>query len=419
MARTNTATTRKDGTRVESSGTGIVKLTSLTGMIRYSATVENYVNGERRPITQRFRTKKEAEGWQIGHRSDKNKGIFIAPNQMTIRDLYALWMDSLTTRSRPLKARTMDGYRYTVERDILPHVGATPIQAFKLPAVIALDKALRDRNASNDKIHRVHMRLSQMIDLAVAAEYVPKNPMPKQQRVGHEGDDEDAFTVLTADQVRRFLTVANGKQPDARGRAHYVTLYNPLWLLYLQTGLRRGEALGLRWGDIDLERGVLHVRQCVEVLRSRPSITSPKTKKAYRTIGMFPDSLNALREHRKVQLARRLAAATWQDADLVFTNGTGGPLNPDHVYDSLQRIIAAANRAATYEGEKLPAFRIHDLRHTHCSHLLAAKELSIVQIAARMGHADISVTQRTYGHLIPDDDGGNFVAETLRFAVAP
>src|SRR5262249_14978730 len=115
-------------------------------------------------------------------------------------------------------------------------------------------------------------------------------------------------------------------------------------LLIVQTGMRRGEALGLRWQDMDIEHKRLRVRQCVEVLDGKANITTPKTPAALRTITLFPESVAALKKHRAAQNAERLAAGeAWKDLDLVFATPTGGPLNPNNVYWNLLDIQRAAN----------------------------------------------------------------------------
>jgi integrase len=215
--------------------------------------------------------------------------------------------------------------------------------------------------------------------------------------------------ILTVSQILRFLTFA---AKDT---------FNPLWLLIVQTGMRRGEALGLRWSDIDFERKRLQVRQAVEMLEGKPHITTPKTKAALRTITLFPESVAALKAHKVRQNAERLAAGgTWRDLDLVFASPTGGPRSADNAYKNLIDIQRAANglpkenhnanrwrhkaTAPVPADEMLPRFDIHDLRHTHATHLLQ-EGWPIAVVSRRLGHANPAITLALYGHAITDMHG--------------
>ncbi len=196
--------------------------------------------------------------------------------------------------------------------------------------------------------------------------------------------------------------------------------YSPLWLLLVQTGMRRGEALGVRWQDVDLDTGKLRVRQCIEVLDNRPHIQTPKSPAALRTITLFPESVAALRAHRARQLQQRIAASGWQDHDLVFATPTGGPLNPRNVLHALKNIQRVANGLPRWNRDKprvasdagtsvapadaLPDFDIHDLRHTHATHLLQAA-WSIPTVSRRLGHANPGITMTIYAHALSDTQG--------------
>lgn len=166
-------------------------------------------------------------------------------------------------------------------------------------------------------------------------------------------------------------------------------------MLCLTAGLRQGEALGLKWSDIDLDAGTLRVnRQLQRVRRDGDragSLVFSKPKNASRrAVGLPPRAVRALREHRKRQLEEKLrASAEWQDNDLVFTNSKGKPLEAQNVLNrSFKPLLELAG---------LLPIRFHDLRHT-CLSLLAERGEPIRDLQALAGHASAAFTLQRYTH---------------------
>lgn len=128
---------------------------------------------------------------------------------------------------------------------------------------------------------------------------------------------------------------------------------------------------------------------------------------------MFAESVAALAAHRRCQIERRLAAGpSWQDQDLIFATPTGGPLNPNNVLRNLAVIIRRANAAPDLvEASRLPKFHIHDLRHTHATHLLM-DGWSVAIVSRRLGHANPAITLQLYAHAIVDVQGEDIATPT-------
>ncbi len=188
------------------------------------------------------------------------------------------------------------------------------------------------------------------------------------------------MATWTSEEAQRFLIAAEGHR------------YGPLWLLYLATGMRRGEALGLRWRDLDLDSARVTVAQSVVALNDQVRIQEPKTASSRRAVKLPLSCLVALREHRTRQLEQRLAASAWQDNDLIFCQSDGAPHDPRSVgraFDVLQR------RAGVRR------IRLHDLRHTHAT-LLFNDGHNVKMISQRLGHRDVSITLNVYAHLSQD-----------------
>jgi integrase len=177
------------------------------------------------------------------------------------------------------------------------------------------------------------------------------------------------------------------------------------------TGLRRGEALGLRWSDLDLDGGRASIRQTVIAVKHTALLGTPKTAKGRRSVTLDSGTVAALREHRKRQAAERLLmGAGWTDLDLVFCHVDGTMLHPE-------RFTRGFSDAVRRLG--LPPIRLHDLRRGWATLALqAGVHPKVVQ--ERLGHANIGITLDTYSHVIAGlhEDAAEQVAALFRSSVS-
>jgi integrase len=165
--------------------------------------------------------------------------------------------------------------------------------------------------------------------------------------------------------------------------------FETLYVVAIHTGLRRGELLGLKWTDADLEAGTLTVRRSLDV---DSTFKTPKNRAAKRTLKLTPQALDALKAHKVRQNEERLqAGARWQDHDLVFPNTVGKPMNAGNLYRrGFQPLLERAG--LTDEG-----FTIHSLRHTFAT-TLADKGVHPSTAQKMLGHSDIRMTLAIYTH---------------------
>lgn len=186
-----------------------------------------------------------------------------------------------------------------------------------------------------------------------------------------------AKRVWSSSELARFLEEADSDRLSA------------CWRFLAMTGCRRGEALGLRWRDLDLDRGRATIAQTVAANRL---VSETKTDRSRRTIALDPVTVAMLRQHREAQVEERDALGGSLDPDdLVFCREDGAPIWPR----SLTRRFASFVETAG-----LPTIRLHDLRHTHATLALqAGVHPKVVQ--ERLGHAAISITLDIYSHSIP------------------
>jgi integrase len=166
-----------------------------------------------------------------------------------------------------------------------------------------------------------------------------------------------------------------------------------LYSVALALGLRRGEALGLRWEDVDLEAGTLRVQVALQRRKDSKTLVEPKTEQSRRTLPLPSVLVVALKAHRTRQLEERLAAGPkWRDHGLVFPSTVGTPMEPRNLTRQFKAVLQRAG---------LPDIRFHDLRHTAAS-LLVAQGVHPRVVMEILGHSQISLTMNTYTHVLPE-----------------
>ena len=192
-------------------------------------------------------------------------------------------------------------------------------------------------------------------------------------------------------KVNRGLTTAQARAVLRSSATHRL---HALYVLALYLGLRRGELLGLRWEDVDLDGAKLEVVQALQRIGGELRFVAPKTDDSERTIPLPSPCVEALREHRRKQFAERSDAwPDWDDHGLVFPSRRGTPLELDNLRRSWSTIRQSAGLGPT---------RVHDLRHTCVTLLL---DLGVPPHVVRdiVGHSDIEVTMTIYAHVSLDE----------------
>ena len=277
-----------------------------------------------------------------------------------------------------VKPTTLEDYALTVRKHLKPALGHIPVQALTAgDGADVLFRPARCRHRART-VQLCHQRLSQALALAEREGIVSRNVCrsPNRQR-----RRPSRATSWTAEEARRFLDAAESDT------------YWPLWLLALKTGLRRGELLGLRWQDLDLDKGCSHGaadgRACSTV---RPSSSRQRPPPPAGPSSSPPISSRTRQApHRTGRAAAR--ASQWADADLVFCTRDGKPINPNNVYRNYQAIIDAGGGAAHPTCTAAP--------HAHDARCWPAARPSRPSVSGS-GHSKTSITLDTYTHVLPD-----------------
>lgn len=327
-----------------------------------------------------FRTKEEAQTALSLVVADSHRGVVVDATRVTLGEFLDDWLASV---SRSLKPTTWEGYAHASRAWIIPRIGG-----YRLAAVTpeVLERLYADLETAGRvdgtgglgprAVRLAHQVLHRSLGQAARWRRIPSNPadaglhLPRQTR--------KPFRTWTDDEARRFLAVSAEDRLAA------------LWALFVATGMRRGEVVGLRWEDVDLRGGRLSVVQHVVVVKNRPLVQEIKTPASRRSIVLYPDVVAALRAHAGGQAQERLfAGPAWEDSGLVFTTQVGGVLHPRNVLRSFDRLVERAG---------VPPISLHDLRHTAAT--LALKAGAHPKLVQEMlGHARVAITLDLYSHV--------------------
>lgn len=297
----------------------------------------------------------------------------------------ATWIDewartSLEASSR--KAATKSLYRTLARVHLSPApLGTMPLATIKPSHVEALTMRMRREGSSDSTVRTTYTVLRAVLDAAVRDGHVADNVAARVKRpaVSGRADGRDEARHMTPTEVRAVLDAAKG------------TRYAAVLSLIAGTGMRRGEALALRWEDVDLEAGVLRVRGTLSRVDGELVRTNPKTAKSTREIPVTPGVVALIRSHRDAQAAERTwAESTWAESGFVFATEFGRPIDPRNLF---RAFVAAVKRS----GVDPEGVGLHTLRHSAATGMLDAG-IPLHVVSRILGHSSVAITGDIYGH---------------------
>ena len=338
---------------------------------------------ERRQRTRAgFRTKRAAQEALDKAKVAEQRGETVEPSKLTVREyLLNTWLPAAKGSRKP---STYQGYRTLIEAYVVPELGALPLQKLSPEAISDAYTRLQHEGRvkktgglSALSVRHVHACLHRALSDAVRQHKIARNPTDFVDDLPRV--EERELSVWTGDELRAFLDSTRGD------RLH------GLWYVLATTGLRRGEALALRWPDLDFEHRRLAVRRNRVSVNGTVCQGSTKTKGGRRTVTLDGDTVAVLQEQAARQLDEQDTwGEAWQASGYVFTREDGEPLHPDLVSRLFEKAVSAA---------KLPRIRLHDLRHTMATLALEAGVHPKV-VSERLGHANIGITLNRYTHVL-------------------
>jgi integrase len=346
------------------------------------------LTGKRRSRYVAFKGTKRAAEVELARLVSQNAaGEGVDPSKSTVAEFIERWDKDWATAN--VGPKTLERYRDLFRLYVKPNIGAVRIQKLRAVHLNELYSTLL-RSGGHDgaalsprsvgHVHRVlHRALGHAATWGVVANNVAS-------LVGPPPVPDDEIKILTEGQIGTLLR-------HLEGRNHGRTLRSIVSFL-LGTGARRGEALALRWSDVDLQISVVRIERSLEQTKGSLRVKSPKTKNGRRNIAISPWLAAELRAHRARQDERRLKLGKGRPNDtLVFASWDGEFRSPSRVSQD----FAAARDALKID------CTLHGLRHTHVSQLIAAG-LDVLTISRRIGHASPAITLKIYGHMFSNTD---------------
>jgi len=331
----------------------------------------------------KYNTRKEADKALRDTLHAREHGDWLPATDLTLGDWLTRWLLALEVEN--LAAGSLRLYKLHARR-VSGHIGHVSLQKLTRADVGVLAAKLNTEPGVSGRILSPASRrsvlgvLSHALSDAVKAGHIRTNPA---HGVSRPTVHQREMHTWSAEELAAFLQAT---REDRLG---------PLWHVLALTGLRRGEALGLRWSDVDFSHGRIALQR--QRVSSGYEVCETVTKTGTgRAVDLDADTVAVLRSWKARQASEHLQwGPAWQDSGHIFTREDGAPWHPDRVQKLFQQAVA---------GVDVPRIRMHDLRHGWATYALrGGVHPKVVQ--ERLGHANIKITLDTYSHVLPDMQG--------------
>jgi integrase len=345
------------------------------------STTDPLTGKRKRPHYSGYNTKKEAEIILAKLLNDFHNNRLLPITNITVGELIKEWLKEI----KPLyKATTFEVMERQLQRYIVEPIGKIKLKDLrnrdlnKLYAQLAEGTEER-KKISPKTIKNVHAYLRAVLKVAIDWEYITNNPcnnviLPKSET------NKEIFT-FTREEAKKIIEESRKESLK----------YACLWELLLLTGLRRGEALGLMWGNINLSTGECLIKQSLTMVSHKPVLSTPKTSKSLRVINLPTQLISTLKEYKKEQSKNKLALGRdWRGTrDFVFTHEDGRNMNPE--------VVSSHFKSKLKQYGILKKGNIHSMRHTWAT-LALENNVHVKVVSEQLGHSNIQITLDIYSH---------------------
>jgi integrase len=336
-----------------------------------SLTLEN-----RKRKTFYGKTRKEVQEKLKVALHEQQQGTLATGSQQTLKAHLERWLEQVCKLT--MRPNTYKSYRSAIRCHLIPAFGHIKLCKLTIGDLQAF-YAKKGEKLKPGSLAIINAALSGGLENAVRQGFVARNvaklvDLPPRERYESE--------ILTVEQARKLLEAARDSRLDV------------VLLMALTTGMRRGELLALRWGDVNLERGVLQVRRTLSRVPGMGYVEGETKSRAGRRRVLLPDVvIEALNLHKvKQEQACIKMGDRWQEHGLIFSNIYGGFFNPEYVWVLFKKLLKKVG---------LPDVRFHDLRHGAATVLLAAK-VDLKVVSELLGHSSVAITADIYQHVLPE-----------------
>lgn len=317
-----------------------------------------------------FKTQREAQRAlrEVLHSMDT--GTYVPPTQLTVADYLSKWLEDKAT---VVRFGTLRKYHWMINYRIIPSLGSIAVQSLTPQHVQSFYNNLKqgDKPLSDRSVLHIHRLLHEAMDRALKWGFVARNVVDAVETPTAKPAE---MRVWTSEEASRFLQVA-------RANRYYVA-----FALAIETGMRQGEIIALRWCDVDLDEKFLHVERTDYLGHINP----PKTVKGRRGISLTSSLVKTLRWHKAAQAKERLLLGEdYQDNGLIVAKFDGTPLRARSLVNHWYKLLDESG---------LPRIRFHDLRHTHAS-ILFDQGADPKEVSEALGHSDVAFTWNQYTHM--------------------
>jgi integrase len=286
---------------------------------------------------------------------------------------------------------TWKRYRALATLHIIPVIGKIPLRKIVPSDIQSVLTVMREAGQSPRSQQQARALLSVALGEAEANDYIPSNPVKKVRIPINRGQE---IKPLTLEEVRRLLETY--KESPMSARLHIALL----------CGLRQGEALGLRWQDIDLDSGVLEVRNQIQMIDGKLQLTGLKTERSRRSLVLTSGSLESLKLHKQIIDRKRSGyGIQWKENGFVFPHLDGSPMQATLDHNEWKRALRLCG---------IEKRRLHDARHTAAT-LMYAQGVGIEVISRALGHSSSAITSKLYVHsaIKPQIEAANLMSQAL------
>ncbi len=372
--------TKKRKRRREGEGTIIARKDgSFLGQISAGTDQE----GKRRRYSFTGKTAEEVIDKMARAKYEMRTGIHIEPTTLSVGKWLKIWVDVYAKPN--VRPATYDLYRLMIDNHLAPGLGDIPLQKLQASEIQAFYNQ-KAKEYSTSTVRHMHVVLSQAMDQARKEHKLMASPVTATRPPRVTRPEAKYFTSSQIDQLMKSI------EGD---RWHTMILFT------LGTGMRRGEVCALKWENVDLEKGIVYVKESARRVRNHTRrgpktkiiISPPKTDKGKRAVPLPSQILAALKKHKAKQAEEKLKIGEYyKDQGFVFAWEDGRIVDPDYLTKYFRKVI----KKCGFEGISL-----HSLRHSYASALLKMGE-SPKTVQEILGHSTIMITLDTYSHIAPE-----------------